>query len=141
MENEFTIKLVDQPGAEEWGAIGGGIGAYNEAQAGSDATQRVCYMLHDSEGEIAGGIIAGVHYEWLSVDLLWVRDELRRQGYGSRLLALAEDKARELGAENAYLDTFSFQGPEFYAKQGYEVFGELPDFPPGHRRFYLRKEL
>jgi predicted N-acetyltransferase YhbS len=66
---------------------------------------------------------------------------LRGMGCGSQLLALAEEKACEQGAKNAYLDTFSFQAPAFYEKHGYEVFGELPDFPPGHQRFFLKKEL
>jgi len=56
-------------------------------------------------------------------------------------LAQAEDEARKRGAKKAYLDTFSFQAPEFYKKYGYKVFGELKEFPPGHQRYYLTKEL
>jgi len=54
---------------------------------------------------------------------------------------IAEDEARHRGAKNAYLDTFSFQAPDFYKKHGYRVFGELQDFPPGHQRHFLTKRL
>jgi GNAT superfamily N-acetyltransferase len=72
---------------------------------------------------------------------MWIREELRGRGYGHRLLASAEDEARRRGAKNAYLDTFSFQAPGFYKKHGYRVFGELHDFPTGHQRYFLTKEL
>jgi hypothetical protein len=39
------------------------------------------------------------------------------------------------------LDTFSFQAPDFYKQHGYQVFGELQDFPSGHQRYYLKKQL
>jgi hypothetical protein len=42
---------------------------------------------------------------------------------------------------HAYLDTFSFQAPDFYKKLGYEVFGELQDFPHGHQRYFMKKRL
>jgi ribosomal protein S18 acetylase RimI-like enzyme len=69
------------------------------------------------------------------------QDEASPRGFGRQLLALAEEEARQRGAEYAYLDTFSFQAPDFYKKQGYEIFGELPDFPPGHQRYFLSKKL
>jgi N-acetylglutamate synthase-like GNAT family acetyltransferase len=72
---------------------------------------------------------------------MWIKDELRGRGYGHRLLTLAEHEARQRGAKNAYLDTFSFQAPDFYKQHGYQVFGELPDFPPGHQRYFLTKQL
>ena len=86
-------------------------------------------------------MLGEVYFDWLYVDLLWVKDELRKKGYGQRLMDLLEDEARKLGAKNAYLDTFSFQAPDFYKKQGYQVFGELQDFPPGHQRYFLTKQL
>ncbi|WP_456271342.1 GNAT family N-acetyltransferase [Bacillus sp. AK031] len=36
-------------------------------------------------------------------------------------------------------ESFSFQAPDFYKKQGYEVFGILEDFPKGSRQYYLQK--
>ena len=67
--------------------------------------------------------------------------ELRGRGYGHRLLTVAEDEARKRGAKNVYLDTFSFQVPDFYKQHGYQVFGELQNFPPGHQRYFFTKQL
>lgn len=36
----------------------------------------------------------------------------------------------------AHLDTFDFQANNFYLKLEYEVFGELENYPPGHKRYY-----
>ena len=138
---DYRIVCVGEPGRSEWTAIGGGVGAYNEQQAGDDSSQSLCFVLRGSDEEIAGGVIGAVHYEWFYVDLMWVREDLRGQGYGHQLLMFAEEAARARGAKHAYLDTFSFQAPGFYKKHGYQVFGELRDFPPGHTRYYLAKEL
>jgi ribosomal protein S18 acetylase RimI-like enzyme len=86
-------------------------------------------------------VIGVTYWDWLSIDLMWIKDDLRGRGYGSRLLTLIEDAARQRGAKHAHLDTFSFQAPGFYKKHGYQVFGELPDFPSGHTRYYLVKQL
>jgi GNAT superfamily N-acetyltransferase len=138
MEEEYQIDYVDQP---EWGVIGPAIHHYNIQQAGDDHGQSLCFVVRGPDQEIAGGVIGATHWGWLHVDLMWVKEELRGRGYGHRLLALAEQEARQRGATHAYLDTFSFQAPGFYKQHGYRVFGELPDFPPGHQRYYLTKEL
>ena len=38
-------------------------------------------------------------------------------------------------------NTFDFQAPGFYEKLGFEVFGVLADYPPGHKRFFMVKRL
>ena len=40
----------------------------------------------------------------------------------------------------SWLDTFSFQAPEFYSKFGYREFARL-DYPPDHQRIFLKKQL
>lgn len=45
------------------------------------------------------------------------------------------------GAKNAYLNTFSFQAPEFYKTMGYKEFGRLDNFPTGHTPTFLTKAL
>jgi GNAT superfamily N-acetyltransferase len=141
MDQEFDIVFVEKPEESAWGIIGRGVSRYNIDRAGDNKFQRLCYVMKNSEQEIVGGILGEVYWEWFYVDLLWVKGELRGQGHGHRLLTVAEEEARLRGAKNAYLDTFSFQAPEFYLQHGYEVFGELPDFPPGNQRYFLRKQL
>ncbi|HSO10909.1 MAG TPA: GNAT family N-acetyltransferase [Anaerolineales bacterium] len=141
MSEEYNIVRVDKPEESAWGIIGRGISNYNKQQAGEDHFQRLCFALYVSDREIAGGILGEIYWDWFHLDLLWVKDELRGHGYGHRLLMAAENEARQCGAKNVFLDTFSFQAPDFYKKHGYQVFGELKDFPPGHQRYYLLKQL
>ena len=141
MEDEYQIVYVDKPEESAWGIIGQGISKYNKEEAGDNKFQRLCFVLHAPDQEIVGGAIGETSWDWFYLDLLWVKDELRGRGYRHRLLTLAEDEARQRGAKNAYLDTFSFQAPDFYKKLGYQDFGELGDFPAGHTRYFLKKEL
>jgi GNAT superfamily N-acetyltransferase len=138
---EYHISYRDDRDETALGIIGPGLRSYNVQQAGENGYQRLCFVLYAPDETIVGGIVGCTYWDWLYVDLLWVKEELRGQGYGHRLLTLAEDEARRRGAKNVYLDTFSFQAPDFYQRRGYRVFGELPDFPVGHRRYFLTKPL
>ena len=138
MDKEYKIVPVEKPA---WNVIGEAISSYNTQQAGDDMAKSVCFVLLGPDETIVGGIIGVTYWNWFHIDLLWVQEELRGRGYGHRLLALAEEEARRRGATNAHLDTFSFQAPDFYERHGYRVFGELEEFPPGHRRYYLTKQL
>ncbi len=138
MNDENIIEYLDKP---EWGVIGPAISDFNTQQAGDDQAKTLCFVLRGPDQEIVGGVIGATYWNWLHVDLMWVKEELRGQGYGQQLLRLAEEEARRRGAKNAFLDTFSFQAPDFYKKYGYEIFGTLANFPTGHQRFYLTKAL
>jgi len=141
MEDTYQIVYEDQPEESAWGIIGRGLHAYNMQQAGDNHFQRMCFVLQDEDQAVLGGILCELYWGWLYVDLMWLEEALRGQGYGSRLLIRAEEEARQRGAKHAYLDTFSFQAPDFYQRHGYQVLCELPDFPTGHSRFILTKEL
>jgi hypothetical protein len=52
-----------------------------------------------------------------------------------------EKAAAARGCTRAHLDTFSFQGPQFYERLGYRVFGALTNYPPGYTRYYMEKAL
>jgi GNAT superfamily N-acetyltransferase len=141
MDEEYRIVYVDKPGQSEWGTIGQGINNFNTQQAGDGKSQSLCFVLYTPDQVIVGGVIGATYWDWLYIDLLWLKDELRGRGHGHRLLTLAEQEARKRGAKNAYLDTFSFQAPDFYTQHGYQVFGELLDFPVGHQRYFFTKQL
>jgi GNAT superfamily N-acetyltransferase len=75
------------------------------------------------------------------VAALWVDEPHRGQGVGTQLLAEAEAEAERRGCLGVYLDTYSFQARPFYERLGYQLFGTLPDCPPGATKFYLYKRL
>jgi len=73
--------------------------------------------------------------------MLYIPDTLRGTGLAGEILAKAEDEARTRGCRGAWIDTFSPLALRAYLRQGYEVFGELQDFPEGRTRSFLRKNL
>jgi ribosomal protein S18 acetylase RimI-like enzyme len=141
MDGEYQIVFVEKPAESAWRIIGEGISNFNEQKAGNDKAQRVCYVVQTPDKKIVGGVIGVLYWDWLYVDLMWIKEELRGQGFGQQLLTQVEKEAKKRGATKAYLDTFSFQAPGFYKKLGYRVFGELKDFPMGHERYFLTKQL
>jgi len=141
MDKNIKIVEVEKPEESVWGIIGQGVHQFNLDEAGELDFQRVCFALETQDGEVLGGVIGEIFWEWFYLDLMWIQEDLRGKGYGEQLLSAIEEEARKKGAKHVYLDTFSFQAPGFYQKYGYQVFGELPDFPPGQKRYYLTKDL
>jgi len=134
----YRITAEEEP---QWSVIGGGISEFNTQQAGDHKGKNLCFALRGPDQEVVGGVIGATFWNWFHVNLMWIREDLRGQGYGEQLLSLAEEEARKRGAEHAYLDTYSFQAPGFYKKCGYQVYGELPDYPPGHTLYFMKKDL
>jgi GNAT superfamily N-acetyltransferase len=96
-------------------------------------------VKHDNQ--VIAGINAFFYWNMLFIDSLFVVKEYRGNKIGSELIDLVEAKAKELGAKLAHLDTFDWQGKDFYLKHGYKVFGVLDDCPKWHKRYYLSKFL
>lgn len=136
---EFRIE--DDPAPSDIETLLEELAEFNRGVAGHEGYRPLACFVRDPDGTIAGGISASTHHGWLSINLVWLREDLRGQGLGSRMLAAVEQEAIRRGCTRAHLDTHEFQAPGFYAKRGYEVFGELPDFPTGYRRLFMSKQL
>ncbi|MFJ4818479.1 GNAT family N-acetyltransferase [Streptomyces sp. NPDC088801] len=100
------------------------------------------WAVNDSDDDLAGGLVGHTWATWLHVTYLWVDERHRGRGLGARLLAQAEHIAtRSRGCRAARLETWDFQAPMFYRKQGYEVVSVIPDYPPGITEYSLVKRL
>ena len=93
------------------------------------------------DGAFSGGILARTGHGHLHVRYLAVAKPVRGQGLGRRLMRAAEEEAVRRGCHAAWLHTLSFQARPFYERLGYAVFGTLPDYPPGHLAYFMRKAL
>lgn len=137
----FRIERTTHPTEAEVDRIRAGLTAFNRSRIPDRGYLPLAFTLFDAGGEFAGGLTGYLAYGWLFIDLLWVAERARSQNQGRALMLAAEEEGRARGCRHAWLDTFSFQARAFYEKLGYVVFGELPDFPPGHQRYFLRKDL
>lgn len=141
MKKSLTLVFEENPKQEELEFIGQNLSKFNRDCAGEDDFKPLNIFLRDADGSLVGGFIGATYWHWLYVDVLWVEEASRSRGHGQQLLHAAEQEAMRRGCKFAFLDTFSFQAPEFYKQRGYEVFGELPDFPAGQSRYFLKKAL
>lgn len=100
------------------------------------------WAVNDTDGGLAGGLVGYTWATWLHVTYLWVDERHRGRGMGARLLSEAEHIASHArGCRASRLETWDFQAPRFYEKQGYEVVCVVPDYPPGITEYTLTKRL
>src|SRR5215203_3551226 len=135
----YSISLTDSNDPALRNAIVGPLVAYNAQQTGVDDFRPLAVVLSDASGQTIGGLWGRTVYGWLFVELLYVPESLRGQGVGRDLMQRAETEAVARNCHAAWLDTFQFQARGFYERLGYTCFGELPDYPRGFSRYFMRK--
>lgn len=103
---------------------------------------KFCRCAYNEKNELVGGVLAcSILWNILSIESVWVAENYRGRGIAARLLKEVEEEAKAAGCYMAQLDTFDFQAPGFYEKQGYEIFGTLTNAPKGHTHYYMKKTL
>lgn len=141
----LTLPVEILPATEEEvrsGFVGRQLREFNYRHVGEyPEVQYVRLNARAADGATVGGLRALVALYWLRIEVLWVREDLRGRGIGSRLLAAAEAAGIELGARNAALETFEWQAPAFYSKHGYQEAARLDDYVDGYYLAVMRKAL
>lgn len=94
-----------------------------------------------TNGKLIAGLGASMTaFNILYLSTLFVDKDYRRKGYGKALIQEMEKQAKELGANMIRLDTFSWQGKDFYLDLGYEIVGyyrnDIDDF---EEYFFLKR--
>ena len=96
----------------------------------------------EEKGRLIAGLDACVTaFKILYVSTLFVAEDCRRQGYGRRLMAEMERRAKEMGVNTIRLDTFSWQGKEFYEALGYEIVGSYENAGDGYAEYFFLKRI
>jgi GNAT superfamily N-acetyltransferase len=115
------------------------IYAFNVAETGIDDGRMLTVRATDYSGSLVGGLSGWTWGDCGYVDVLWVREDHRRLGLGTRLLVAAQDEALLRGCSQMVLSTHSFQAPDFYRKHGYQEAGRTEGYPRGYAQIHLRK--
>ena len=138
---EYAFELTSDRVEADSTFIGDQLYQFNMQFTEPDQHTLLSIFVRNERGELIGGLLGETFWRWLHTNILWVHKDYRRGGLGKQLMAKAEAEAIHRGCRHAYVDTLNFQAPDFYLKLGYTVWGVLEDFPPGHRRIFLQKDL
>ncbi|MFE7157183.1 GNAT family N-acetyltransferase [Streptomyces sp. NPDC057636] len=95
----------------------------------------------DDAGELLGGLSGWTWGGLLGIEMLWIREKSRKDGWGSKILRAAEEAARRRGCDRACVSSFTFQAPEFYRCHGYVETGRTLGIPGGAEDVHMFKKL
>lgn len=140
MEDKMEQIITDEIQKKDEETVFQGLLSYNLEKL-DDKNPRDVGIYYKDNGTIVAGLIGQTHGNWLTVKYLWVTESLRGQHIGTNLLEQAERIAKERGCHYSFLDSFSFQAPQFYKKQGYREVFTLEEYPVSGKRHYFTKTL
>ena len=96
----------------------------------------------EEDGKIVAGLDACITtFRILYVSTVYVEEAYRRRGLGKRLVEEMEKRAKAMGVNTIRLDTFSWQGKEFYEALGYQVAGSYENTLDGYAEYFFVKQL
>ncbi|MEN1935240.1 GNAT family N-acetyltransferase [Paenibacillus sp. 102] len=103
--------------------------------------QEIHLFLKDENRKIRGGILGEICWNWLEIHTFIIDEDIRKLGYGTKLLLEIEQIALEKNCDFIKVDTLSFQALDFYKKHGYQEFGVLDNVGRDFKHYYLKKDL
>jgi GNAT superfamily N-acetyltransferase len=118
-----------------------GLLRFNREQVGQTKYKRHVIGARDAKGHLLGGLILQSYWRESYIEAFWLSARARRSGLGSQLIQQAERLARKHGSRLIHLNTYSFQAPRFYEKQGFRRFGGFSGSPKGQSRYFYVKRL
>ena len=114
----------------------------NEEKAGDARSHLLSVLLSEpATGNLVGGLWGRSLWGSMYIDVIFVPEQLRRSGIGSKVMRRAEAEAIRRGCHSIWLDTYNFQARSFYERLGFTVFGVIEGPPPMFPHFFLKKTL
>ncbi len=121
--------------------IGELVRSYNRSKREAAESEPLNLYIEDEHGRLLAGLVAETFGNWLEIEYLFVKEDLRGQGIGSQLLQQAEIEAKKRNCRYVFVNTYQFQAPAFYQKYGYKEVFALKDYPYSGQRHYYQKDL
>lgn len=117
------------------------LSAFDESRIPGRINGRIQIGFEENGALVAGLDACMTAYRILYVSTVFVDEAFRRKGIGTRLMREMERRAAELGANTIRLDTFDWQGREFYEALGYDCAGHYDNAEDGYSEYFFLKRL
>ena len=96
----------------------------------------------EDEGKLIAGLDACITaFKILYVSTVFVDEEYRRKGVGAWMIREMEKRAADMGVNTIRLDTFNWQGKEFYEALNYQCVGHYDHAEDGYSEYFFLKRI
>ena len=133
--------IGDSPDPVDLRRLEEAIYEFNVQATGISDGKLFASFLRDADKAVIGGISGWTWGKTCFIGHLFVPAELRKRGYGTRLVEAAEAEAINRGCDQIVLRTHDFQAPQFYIKLGFAIIARIPAYPVGHQEITMIKLL
>jgi GNAT superfamily N-acetyltransferase len=99
------------------------------------------YFIRDDRETLKGGLTGTLYYGCLYIDQLYLVPELRKQGYGTKLIQTAENLAVSEGCTFSTVNTMDWEAKGFYEKLGYSIEFKREGYKNNSILYFLRKNF
>ena len=99
------------------------------------------YITIRERGDLVAALSGEINWQWVYIKKLAVNSHRRKQGLGSELIRSAIQVANDKQCRGIWVDTFSFQSPNFYNALGFTEVGRIQGYPAGHDRIIFQMQL
>ncbi|MEU9609517.1 GNAT family N-acetyltransferase [Streptomyces sp. NPDC048057] len=142
-DSDSPVLSVGERDADLSQCLSDGLDAVNFPATGTTAADQTSLSVKvvDAAGEVVAGLTGWTWGGLFGIDMVWVREDSRRDGWGSKLLLAAEEEARRRGCDRACVSSFTFQAPGFYQRHGYVETGRTLGFPGGAEDVHMYKSF
>lgn len=138
---KYTIQFEKNTHADDIQILNNGIMKEHKIKKNMKPLDFFAYFIRDDQRQIIGGCAGDNMYGGLFVGQLWVKEELRGKGYGTQLMSLAEELARNSQCRFITVNTFEWEALNFYKKLGFYVEFARHGFDKDSVFYFLRKDF
>lgn len=117
------------------------LDAYDEEHIKYPIKCSISIGIKDNSELIAGLDGQMTTFNIFYLTTLYVNKEYRKKGYGKALVKEMEKRAKDLGANTIRLDTFNFQGKDFYTSLDYEQVGYYRNDEDDYEEYFFLKRI
>ena len=137
----YYLERQEEPIPQDEQVLFDGISDDAAKKKGMERIKPFRVYIKDSNQSVVGGASGVTFYGCLYVDMLWVQESIRNQGFGKKIMEEAEKIARERKCAFATLNTMDWEALRFYQKLGYSIEFVREGYEKESKMYMLRKKL
>lgn len=119
-----------------------GFSKHAISSTGIDGLSQEPIVFEIRKGQnVIGCVVVQLFWGQLHIKYLFIEEPYRGKGYARELMEYAFEFGKSKGCSFAFVETMSFQAPEFYQNLGFKIELVRHGYERGTSYYYLKRDL